>query len=1038
VTTAVRPDTERSERPRPQTVSVVIPAYNARATLGEQLEALARQQYEGDWEVVVVDNGSTDGTANLASRYAAQFKAITVVDAGSRRGHSAPRNAGAQAARGELLVYCDADDVVAPSWLQAMVDAAPQYDLVGGWLDARPLNDEATQSWHQPWPRDRLRSWLLPCAVSANFAIWADVLADLGGWSADYEAGGEDTELSWRAQLAGYRLGFAPAAVVYYRYRTGIRQMARQAYATGVNSERILGDFGFLRNGDQRGDVSTGQRRGARGASRRALGRAAWLVTRLPYLAGSRRRRGQWISVAAEYVGRLSGAVRYRMLDQEREGMARMRSSRPGRGETAPSILWATRDDTSPHPYLVESCRRAGVTVREVRWALPENGRRPLGRIVTFRGRGNRREHPITLKVVGPRLFMKFARAREDAIIVYELGLVGLYAGLSKLLRRHTVVSLIEGDYRHLGRTGTAAFKLPVRRLAARLVDAFVANNELARRYLVGTLGVPERKIVVGWWLAGLPPDLRPVLPPGAAVVPDGVPLFVYAGRLIPPKGVDLLIEAVAVYRREFGPCRLWVLGEGPERSALAEVARRRQVDDSVAFLGPVDHAGLKAALQASQALVFPTLRDFIGRVAVESLTAGTPVVASPMTGAVETIVQDGVNGIVVDPRDPHALAEAMHRAADPAIARALREGVQRTSAALTPAAGADAITRAIALARGNGHRPASAPSPPERQPLNLRIGELVEVRSAEEILTTLDENGELDGLPFMPEMLAWCGRRLRVAKLALKLCDTITWTGMYRMRNAVHLEGSRCDGQAHDGCQAGCNIYWKEAWLRRVPVGEPESAPPTPRCTLAMVSAATRKPPDPAYPGEKLYSCQATELLRAAPERIPSWDARQYLRDIRSGNAGALAMTHTIAIGLFNEYQDASRRLLPAPLRLRRGRRYPFIEGRRNKTPERTLDLQPGELVRVKSLEEIVATLDVNNANRGMSFDGEMVRYCGREFRVLRRVEQIIDEATGTMLRFKNACIVLEDVTCLAGYHRQCPRGIYPYWREIWLERVE
>jgi hypothetical protein len=323
---------------------------------------------------------------------------------------------------------------------------------------------------------------------------------------------------------------------------------------------------------------------------------------------------------------------------------------------------------------------------------------------------------------------------------------------------------------------------------------------------------------------------------------------------------------------------------------------------------------------------------------------------------------------------------------------------------------------------------------------LDLRIGEVVEVRGAEEILATLDENGELDGLPFMPEMLAFCGRRLRVQKLALKLCDTITWTGMYRMRDAVHLEGSRCDGQAHGGCQAGCSIYWKVAWLRRVPAGEPEPAPAPPRCTLATLSSATRRPADPADPadpGEERYSCQATRLLRAAPERIPSWDARQYLRDVRSGNTGALAMARTIAVGLFNEYQDWSRRL-PAPLRIRAGRRYPFIDGKLDKTPRQTLDLRPGELVRVKRLEEIVATLDANNANRGMSFDGEMVRYCGREARVLRRVERIIDEQSGKMLRFKNPCIVLEDVTCVGAYHRQCPRGIYPYWREIWLERVE
>jgi hypothetical protein len=290
----------------------------------------------------------------------------------------------------------------------------------------------------------------------------------------------------------------------------------------------------------------------------------------------------------------------------------------------------------------------------------------------------------------------------------------------------------------------------------------------------------------------------------------------------------------------------------------------------------------------------------------------------------------------------------------------------------------------------------------PTQRELGLRIGELVEVRSQAEILATLDERGELESLPFMPEMLQFCGRRFRVAKLALKLCDTIAWTGMHRMRNAVHLEGTRCDGQAHGGCQAGCNIYWKEAWLRRVPDDEPDPAP-MPRCTLEMLSAATRQTAEVADPEQERYSCQATELLRAAPERIPSWDGRQYVRDVRSDNARVLAAFRTIAVGLFNEYQDASRRLVPAPLRLRSGRHYPFID-----------------------------------ANRGMSFDGEMVRYCGREFRVLRRVEQIIDEATGKMLRFKNPCVVLEGVTCIAAYHRLCPRGIYPYWREIWLERVE
>jgi len=325
---------------------------------------------------------------------------------------------------------------------------------------------------------------------------------------------------------------------------------------------------------------------------------------------------------------------------------------------------------------------------------------------------------------------------------------------------------------------------------------------------------------------------------------------------------------------------------------------------------------------------------------------------------------------------------------------------------------------------------------------LDLRIGDLVEVRSESEILATLDEHGELEALPLMPEMLQFCGRRFRVDKIAFKLCDTINWSGMYRMENAVHLAGVRCDGQAHGGCQAGCLIYWKEAWLKRVDAedqgaSEAALAQVPPGCTRLQLMATTRKAADHTASGEEAFSCQATELLRASPHWIPPWDVKQYVLDVRSGNAGLLATVRSVAVGAFNEYQDLSRRFLPRPLRIRGGRRFPFIHGTQRTTPQETLDLRPGELVRVKRKEEIVKTLDTNNRNRGMTFDPEMLKYCGRQARVLRRVERIIDEKTGKMLYLRNPCIILEDVICTSDYHRLCPRGIYPYWREIWLERV-
>jgi hypothetical protein len=325
-----------------------------------------------------------------------------------------------------------------------------------------------------------------------------------------------------------------------------------------------------------------------------------------------------------------------------------------------------------------------------------------------------------------------------------------------------------------------------------------------------------------------------------------------------------------------------------------------------------------------------------------------------------------------------------------------------------------------------------------QRRALNLKIGEVVEIKSKAEILATLDNRGELDSLPFMPEMLQFCGQRVPVYRRAIKLCDTKNLTGMHRMEGSVHLEGLRCDGLAHGGCQAGCLLYWKEDWLRRIDADEDELAPGDVEtgqavCTEATLTAATRVTSEDG----EVFSCQATELPRAAPVRVGWWNLAQYVRDVKSGNAPPLGMLRSLCILLFNKFQGANRRFLPRFLLIHGAQRYPFIAGRLTRTPEHSLDLQPGELVRVKSKEEILATLDTKSLNHGLSFDPEMLKYCGRQARVLRRVEQIIDEPTGKMRRFNRDCIVLEGVICSGDYNEYCPRSIYPFWREIWLERV-
>lgn len=109
--------------------------------------------------------------------------------------------------------------------------------------------------------------------------------------------------------------------------------------------------------------------------------------------------------------------------------------------------------------------------------------------------------------------------------------------------------------------------------------------------------------------------------------------------------------------------------------------------------------------------------------------------------------------------------------------------------------------------------------------------------------------------------------------------------------------------------------------------------------------------------------------------------------------------------------------------------------------TPAVTLNLQPGEWVRVKPHEEILKTVTNDNRNRGMFWDAELTPYCGGTYQVLKRVYKLIDERTGKMMEMKTPCIVLDSVVCQARYSPYrllCPKEMYPYWREIWLERVE
>jgi hypothetical protein len=339
-----------------------------------------------------------------------------------------------------------------------------------------------------------------------------------------------------------------------------------------------------------------------------------------------------------------------------------------------------------------------------------------------------------------------------------------------------------------------------------------------------------------------------------------------------------------------------------------------------------------------------------------------------------------------------------------------------------------------------------------------FRAGDLVEVRSEEEILATLDQYGCLDQMPFMPEMLQYCGRRFGVRAVAHKTCDWLVHRGTSRRLQAtVHLANLRCDGSAHGGCEAECTLFWKDEWLKGVSDNERASDrqvastnAPGQGCTKGQLLASTRRA-SVSEGDETLYSCQATQAY-VASQPLAWWDMRQYLFDVITGN-------HTVGYVLWGAYLAVLRGLLARiPFGYRpfkvfhdwmhhwlAGRGAPSLHGQipdGMPTPTGRLDLMPGEYVRTKTQAEIEKTINKKWKNRGLSFDPEgMASNCGQVVKVHKRVTKIIDEPTGRMLYMKEPCITLEGFFCRGEFtscRLNCPRAIPEYWREIWLERVE
>jgi glycosyltransferase involved in cell wall biosynthesis len=279
-------------------VSVVIPCYNAAHLVGRQIEALQRQNVPFTWEIIVADNGSSDGSAVAAAAYSTAALPVTVCDASGHQGVNHARNIGVRNSSGEFILLCDADDQVNEGWLAAMSEAFTSgAELVGGRL-VRVTSDQRAIG--VPGD-DGLRNDLnyLPWPTGANCGFSRTVYDELGGFDEGYARGGDETDFFWRGQLRGHALHFVPDAAIMYTQKSAAKRRFLQYYHYGRSHVRLFKVF-----------ATAGM---PRASNKRAV--QAWITIVRGFIAGIRspQRRQIAISHLGQRCGRIAGSVEFRV-----------------------------------------------------------------------------------------------------------------------------------------------------------------------------------------------------------------------------------------------------------------------------------------------------------------------------------------------------------------------------------------------------------------------------------------------------------------------------------------------------------------------------------------------------------------------------------------------------------------------------------------------------------------------------------------------------------------------------------------------------
>lgn len=248
-----------------KSVSVIIPVGRVDEDLSLQLEALAGQSYTGRWQLVLSlnspDRAERTALENLVEKASPSvdgFNAI-IVDSSDVRSASHARNRGAAAASGELLLFCDGDDIADADWMSALLGELGTYQAVGGYLEEELLAVPGQEDWRPPATPGALPAFLdFGFLVSANMGVERSVFEAVGGFDTTLVRG-EDIAFSWDLIDKGVELHYAPDAVIHYRHRRGMWPMMQQHYLYGRGMSQLLARRG--RPGDGGGSTGLGSLR---------------------------------------------------------------------------------------------------------------------------------------------------------------------------------------------------------------------------------------------------------------------------------------------------------------------------------------------------------------------------------------------------------------------------------------------------------------------------------------------------------------------------------------------------------------------------------------------------------------------------------------------------------------------------------------------------------------------------------------------------------------------------------------------------------